>query len=86
MTNKTFFDLVDDIIETLQLANDRIGALRDAAENEDQKKVFNQSRELLQTKLLPEWRRYRNNLPGTVGSKDLGKGWTGRCKYPSNDD
>lgn len=84
-TDKTLRDLVTDILYTLQLANDRMGALRDAVDSENEKQIFNKSRELLQTELLPKWRHYRDNLPDKVGNKSMGKGWTGHCKNPSDD-
>lgn len=86
MTNeKKFIDLVNDIIQTLDLANDRAGALRDAVEGEQQKDVFNYTRGILQTQLLPAWREFRDGIPESQANKTMGKGWTGRCKWPEDD-
>lgn len=83
---KLFRDLVNDIIDTLALANDRCGALRDCVDTEKEKEVFNRTRQVLQTELLPMFRRYRNDLPAGVGNKELGTGWKGHCKCNCNEE
>lgn len=66
----TYRELIQDIHAKLDSAYDLIGALRDAA-TDDEKIIFNESRGIL-GELARQWDRFDNRLPENRASMQLG--------------
>jgi len=68
----SYYEMVDSIVSDLDKLYDRIGALRDCADN-NEKDVYNHTRGALGP-LANAWRQFRDALPTKRATMELG-GW-----------
>lgn len=74
---KTYREMVQDIYNILDKAYDRVGALRDCAD-QGEKQIFNDTRGLLGD-LMRAWNRFDNNLPDNRADMIIGN-WVKRLQ------